>query len=145
LVDRIEAVAVPDIFCNQPKEYPMPNFVELDQTVTFAQQLDAAEGGPIILVNVLTVASSDVDQLLAAWASDAALLRQQPGFISTQLHRGIAGSGTFLNYAVWETVAQYRAARTNTKLRAQALPYPKSLTAKPHLFRTIAVPGICVA
>ena len=121
------------------------NFVEIDQTVTFAEQLNE-NGGPVILVNLLTVAPSDVDQLLAAWAIDAAALKKQPGFISTQLHHGIAGSGTFLNYAVWETVAQYRASRNNAELRAQARSaYPESLTAKPHLFRAIAVPGICVA
>ncbi len=121
----------------------MPKFVELDETVTLAQQLEEG-GGAITLVNVLTVAPADVDQLLAAWASDAANLKTQPGFISTQLHRGIAGSGTFLNTAVWESVAHYRAARNNKELRAKALPYPDSLTAKPHLFRKIAVPGICV-
>jgi len=121
----------------------MPKFVELDETITLAEQLEEG-GGSIILVNILTVATADVDQLLAAWASDAANLKTQPGFISTQLHRGIGGSGTFLNIAVWETVAQYRAARNNKELRSKALPYPESLTAKPHLFRKVAVPGICV-
>jgi hypothetical protein len=33
-----------------------------------------------------------VDQLLKAWAADAAFLKTQPGCISAQLHRGIGGS-----------------------------------------------------
>jgi heme-degrading monooxygenase HmoA len=123
----------------------MVNFVEMDQTITLAEQLNE-DGGAVILVNLLTVPPADVDQLLAAWALDAAAMKTQPGFISTQLHRGIAGSGTFLNYAVWETVAQYRASRNNAELRAKArAAYPESMTARPHLFRAIGVPGICVA
>ncbi len=30
-------------------------------------------------------------------------MKQQPGSISTQLHRGTAGSTTFINLAVWES------------------------------------------
>jgi hypothetical protein len=44
---------------------------------------------------------ADVGQLLAAWESDANWMKKQPGYISAQLHRGIAGSCIFLNYAVW--------------------------------------------
>lgn len=35
--------------------------------------------------------------LLQAWENDANWMKQQPGYISTQLHRGIAGSTVFLN------------------------------------------------
>lgn len=55
-----------------------------------------------MLVNVFTVAPEDADGLVAAWTEDAAYLKGRPGFISTQLHRGIAGSSVFLNYAVWD-------------------------------------------
>ena len=60
--------------------------------------------------------------------------------------RGIAGSGTFLNHAVWESTAHYRAARLNDTARsaARAL-YPDSLVVRPHLLRPQAVAGICVA
>ena len=123
----------------------MPKFAELDRTVTLAQQLED-DGGPMILVNVITIAPDDVDQLRTAWAVDASVMRKQPRFISTQLHRGVAGSGTFLNHAVWESVEQYRDARIDKALRAKAAAlHPDSLTATPHLFRPIHVPGICVA
>jgi heme-degrading monooxygenase HmoA len=123
----------------------MPNFAELDASVTLAEQLDE-NGGPVILTNILHVTPEDADQLVAAWAADAAVMKHQPGFISTQLYRGIAGSGTFLNHAIWESTAKYRAARTDSGARAQARAmYPASLTATPHLFRAVAVPGICVA
>ncbi|MFE7036983.1 antibiotic biosynthesis monooxygenase family protein [Streptomyces sp. NPDC057621] len=123
----------------------MPEFRELDTHVTLADQLDEG-GGPVILVNVLSVAPEDVDQLLLAWSTDAAALKNQPGFISTQLYRGIDGSSTFLNHAVWESTRHYRTARLDGTVRAAARElYPSSLTATPHLFRAQAVPGICVA
>ena len=36
------------------------------------------------------------------WGVDATNFKQQPGFISTQLHKGIEKSTVFLNYAVWD-------------------------------------------
>lgn len=122
----------------------MSKFAEMDRTVTLADQLKN-EGGPVVLVNTFVASPEDADRLLAVWAADAAIMKRQPGFISTQLHRGIAGSGTFLNYAVWETVAHFRAAFNNPEFRARLAEYPESMTASPHLFRSVAVPGICVA
>ena len=125
------------------KTLDMPKFIEMDHTVTLADQLKD-EGGPLILVNTFVVPPENADRLLAVWATDAAIMKRQPGFISTQLHRGIAGGGTFLNYAVWETTG-LRAAFSNPEFQAQLTHYPESVTVSPHLFRQIAVPGICAA
>ncbi|HEX7784471.1 MAG TPA: antibiotic biosynthesis monooxygenase family protein [Sphingobium sp.] len=123
----------------------MPTFEELDRTVTLNEQLEESGGGPVILVNILTVDPADADKLVEAWAIDAAVMKGQKGFISTQLYRGIAGSGTFMNNAVWESVELYRAARLDTKAREKARDmYPSSLVASPHLVRPMAVAGICV-
>ena len=62
------------------------------------------------LINTFTVNADEAPQLLKAWAADAAWMRQQPGFISTQLHRVIAGSCVFLNYAVWESTGHFKQA-----------------------------------
>jgi heme-degrading monooxygenase HmoA len=118
----------------------MPRFVEMDRTVTLADQLKD-EGGAVVLVNTFVAPPEDADRLLAAWAADAAIMKRQPGLISTQLHRGVAGSGAF----VWESVAHFRAAFANPEFRAGLAEYPESATASPHLFRPVAVPGICVA
>ena len=66
---------------------------EMDDRVPLADQL-SEEVGPVTLINTFRVAPQDADALLEAWAADAAYLKQQPGFISAQLHRGIAGSGS---------------------------------------------------
>jgi heme-degrading monooxygenase HmoA len=114
-------------------------FSEMDKYVTIYDQLKEG-GGPVILINVFTVDPQEADQLLAAWADDAAYMKRQPGFISTQLHRGITGSGAFLNYAVWETVEQFRRAFENPEFRAKLDHYPANATASPHLFRKLPLP-----
>ena len=81
----------------------------LDSNVPIFQQV-GTDLSPVILVNVFQVAEADIPALLKAWEADANWMKQQPGYISTQLHRGIAGSSVFMNYAVWESVAHFRAA-----------------------------------
>jgi heme-degrading monooxygenase HmoA len=117
--------------------------IEMDDRVGLADQL-TGEVGPVILINTFRVAPEDVDQLLDAWAADAAYLKTKPGFISTQLHRGIAGSCVFLNHAVWESVGAFRSAFGDARFQETFARYPDSTVASPHLFQKVAVPGICV-
>jgi hypothetical protein len=121
--------------------------IEMDENVTLVVQLEEEEGGrPVILINKFNVKPEDLDQLLNAWAVEAAYLKQKQGFIYSQLHRGIGGSCVFINYAVWESVR-------HTLSRRQAILH---LGRRLHLiqivlcgitlsfFRKVAVPGICV-
>lgn len=115
----------------------------LDPRVPVFRQLDA-EVSPVVLVNVFQVAEADVPALLAAWEADANWMKRQPGYISTQLHRGIAGSTVFLNYAVWESVAHFRAAFEHPDFKQSLERYPPSTVASPHLFERLTVPNLCV-
>ena len=121
----------------------MVQFVEMDRGVTLSEQLQDQDG-PVILINKFDVDAADVEQFLAEWADDAAYFQRQPGFIAAQLHRGIAGSGVFLNYAVWESTAHFRRAFTDPEFRAKLDHYPAGVVGSPHLFRKVAVAGICV-
>ncbi len=115
----------------------------LDPIVPIFQQV-STEVSPVVLVNFFTVAERDVPALLEAWEADANWMKQQPGYISTQLHRGIAGSTVFLNYAVWESVACFRAAFNHPDFKAALAQYPDSAVASPHLFSRLTVPNLCV-
>jgi hypothetical protein len=64
---------------------------------------------------------------------------------ATQLHRGIAGSGVLLNYAVWESTEHFKRAFTHPEFRSHLGHYPSSVVVSPHLYQKVAVPGICVA
>lgn len=115
----------------------------LDQNVPIFQQLGMEEA-PVILVNVFQVAEADIPALLKAWENDANWMKRQPGYISTQLHQAIGGSTLFLNYAVWESVAQFRAAFNHPDFKSSLEQYPSSAMASPHLFRRLTVPNLCV-
>ena len=69
----------------------MPQLIEMDRHVSLFEQMEEQHVGSVILINTFTVEPEEADQLQEAWASDAAFMKQQPGFISTQLHRGIGG------------------------------------------------------
>lgn len=116
----------------------------LDPAFPIDRQI-AVDASPVVLVNVFTMDQADEQAFLDAWQGDAAVMKRQPGFISTQLHRAIGDSPTYLNYAVWESTADFRAAFMHPEFRAKLSAYPASAVASPHLFQTVAVPGICVA
>jgi len=119
-------------------------FEDWDASLPLTNQLGATHAGPVVLVNKFTVALEDRDALLAAWAADAAFMRRQPGFIWTQLHRGIGDSGVFLNYAVWESLDAFKNAFGQPEFRSHVARYPASAATAPCLFEKVAVPGICV-
>jgi heme-degrading monooxygenase HmoA len=116
----------------------------LDPAFPIKRQIEI-DAGPVVLVNVFTLDKNDEQSFLATWQDDAAFMKRQPGFISTQLHRAIGDSPTYLNYAVWESNAHFRAAFTHPEFRAKISAYPPSAVASPHLFQKVTVPNICVA
>jgi heme-degrading monooxygenase HmoA len=122
----------------------MPLLRPLDPAFPLDRQL-AVDATPVVLVNLVTLDKADEQAFLNAWQNDAAFMKRQPGFISTQLHRAIGDSPTYLNYGVWESTADYRAAFTHPEFKASLTAYPSSVVATPHLFQRVAVPGICVA
>ena len=115
-----------------------------DPSFPIERQL-AVEASPVVLVNIFTLDKADETTFLEVWQDDAAFMKRQPGFISTQLHRALGDSPTYLNYAVWETTDAFRAAFSQPEFRAKLSTYPASAVASPHLFQTVAVPGVCVA
>lgn len=126
----------------------MIKLVEMDENVKLTSQLEEEgkeDGGrSVILINKFNVKPDDVPELLTAWAADAVHHKQTPGFISTQLHRGIGGSCMFVNYTVWESVEHFKHASSDPALKSTLARYPASTVTSPHLFRKVAVPRICV-
>ncbi|WP_221981736.1 antibiotic biosynthesis monooxygenase family protein [Rhizobium laguerreae] len=105
----------------------------------------AIDASAIVLINLFTLDKADEQAFLDAWQADAAFMKRQPGFISTQMHRAVGESPAYLNYAVWDSTADFRAAFSHPEFRAKLSAYPSSAVASPHLFQKVAVPGICVA
>ena len=127
----------------------MAKFVEMDDKVKFKDQIEEKVMGSVILINKFNVAQGKVEQFLKDWGEDATNFKQQPGFISTQLHKGIGKSSVFINYAVWESMEHYKKAINKILFRSKSqsplLKYDdESLVISPHLFKKIAISGICV-
>jgi quinol monooxygenase YgiN len=122
----------------------MAKLIEMDERAPIFTQMEE-DVGPVILINKFSVNPEEFDQFLKGWAKEAEKFKEQPGFISTQLHKGIGGSGTFVNYAVWQSVEHFkRAVNKVMDPQDRMSAYPPSTVASPHLFKKVAVPGICV-
>ena len=74
----------------------------MDERVGIFTQMEE-DVSPVILITKFSVDPKEFDQFLKGYTTDNEKFKQQPGFISTQLHKGIGESGTFVNYAVWES------------------------------------------
>ena len=116
----------------------------LDPAFPIERQI-AIEASSVVLVNVFTLDKADEQIFLQAWQDDARFMKRQPGFISTQLHRALGESPTYLNCAVWESTADFRSAFMHPEFREKMSAYPSSAVASPHLFQKVAVSGVCVA
>jgi quinol monooxygenase YgiN len=124
----------------------MAKFVEMDESSTLKDQMEGQVAGPVILINKFNVKSDEVEQFLKVWEEDATQFKNQAGFISAQLHKGIGKSTVFVNYAVWESLKHFKNAVDKVMgPDPQSLlnKYPKSLVVSPHLFKKVSVPGIC--
>lgn len=73
----------------------MARVVEMDERVSIFSQMNE-DVGPIILINKFSVNPSESDEFVKGWAEEAEKFKEQPGFISTQLHRGIGGAESSL-------------------------------------------------
>jgi quinol monooxygenase YgiN len=124
----------------------MAKLVEMDENVSVKEQMQSQATGPVILINKFNVESDEVEQFLKVWKEDAAKFKVQSGFISAQLHQGIGTSTVFINYAVWESLEDFKNAVDKVMgpdFQSPLSKYPKSLVVSPHLFRKVAIPGIC--
>jgi heme-degrading monooxygenase HmoA len=121
----------------------MVKIIEMDETVSLNQQFEE-EVGAVILMNKFYVNPDEVEEFLIVFAETTNFFKQQPGFISAQLHRGIAGSSTFVNYVIWESVAHFKQAFDRPEFKLNMANLLPSTVMSPHLFKKVAVPGICV-
>ena len=116
--------------------------IEMDEGVKLSTQMEL-DVAPAILINKFTVNLEEADEFLRAWAASAAIMKKQPGLISAQLHHGIGDSSVFINYAIWESTEYFKKGLNNPEFQSSLEELPASTIASPHLFKKVAVPGIC--
>jgi heme-degrading monooxygenase HmoA len=121
----------------------MVRITEMNDKVTLSTQLEE-DIGPVILMNMFNVGPDEIDEFLKVFAATTEMFKQQPGFVSAQLHRGIAGSSTFINYVIWESATHFKQAFNRPEFKLNMKSVLNNTTMSPHLFKKVAIPGICV-
>jgi heme-degrading monooxygenase HmoA len=83
----------------------------------------------VVLLSTFLVKPEHVDDFPGRFQKQFAIMRKQPGLISAQLHRGIAGSHLFMNYVIWESTDAFKHGFESPELQAQLKQYPRPFAA----------------
>lgn len=93
---------------------------------------------PVVLINTFSVEPANEAATLAYWESARDVLVQQPGYISTTLHRALSTDATYLyvNVANWESQKHFIDAISVMREELPALNL-EGVTADPNLYEVI--------
>ena len=129
----------------------MIKFIEMDKNVTINDQMVEEEenknADSVILINKFDVEPNKIEQFLMDWTEISSYFKQQPGFITTELYKGIGKSSVFVSYQVWKSIDHFKK-ESNIVLNSHEVQSllakynDNSLVISSHLFRNIVVPGI---
>ncbi len=92
----------------------------------------------VTLINPFEVPAGKLDEAIRLWEQARDFLRQQPGYISTELHQSLSPDAPYplINIAKWESVETFKAA--TGKMRTEAnLPRIEGLRPAPQLYTVI--------
>jgi heme-degrading monooxygenase HmoA len=128
----------------------MIKFIEMDKNVTINDQIKEEEGNQngdsVILINKFDVSPDKFEQFLKDWAETSSLFKQQPGFITTELYKGIGKSSVFVSYQVWKSIDDFKKGSSSVlnsdDVNSRLAKYNDSLVISSHLFRKAVVPRI---
>jgi quinol monooxygenase YgiN len=121
----------------------MTKVIEMDEKVSLGKQLQQ-EAGDVVLIITFIVEPEDEDKFVKTWASAAEISKKTSGVISAQLHKGIAGSRVWISTHVFESTEAIRQQYSNPDFPKKLSEYPDRIVTSSHVFKKVAVPGICV-
>jgi quinol monooxygenase YgiN len=121
----------------------MTKVIEMDEKVNFGTQLQQ-DVGAVVLIITFTVNPDDEEKFVKTWTSAAEISKKTSGVISAQLYRGIAGSRIFVSYHVFESTEAIRQQYKNPDFPSKLSEYPASIVTSSHVFKKVAVLGICL-
>jgi heme-degrading monooxygenase HmoA len=75
--------------------------------------------GAVVLINLFEVPAPDEDDFMSSWEQARSLMRAQPGYLGTRLHRSLAPDAEFrfVNIAAWPSAAAFQAALDDPAFR----------------------------
>lgn len=92
----------------------------------------------VTLINPFEVPEGQEEQFLKEWTEAAEVIRQEPGFLSTRLHKSLNPQTKFrfINVAQWESAQHFQAAMS--KEAFQKLIQKMTYISYPALYEVIA-------
>lgn len=108
----------------------------------FLSQLDCGQS-PVVLINTFVVPHEAIEAFEAYWKVDATFMKAQPGLLSGQLHKGVAGNNVYVNVAHWESADALRKAFKSDEFQKGLQKMPDGCVVYPVLTKKMAVAGIC--
>lgn len=119
------------------------------KNVTINDQIKEEEqknknGDSVILINKFDVSPDKIEQFLKDWTETSSLFEQQPGFITTELYKGIGKSSVYISYQVWKSIDDFKKGSSSVlnsnEVNSRLAKYNDSLVISSHLFRKAVVP-----
>ncbi|CAH6875699.1 Antibiotic biosynthesis monooxygenase [Vibrio chagasii] len=116
----------------------MKRFIKSSIALSLLSISSLAFAQPVVLINTFSVDASKHEETLAYWESARDVLVQQPGYISTTLHRALSTDATYLyvNVANWESQKHFIDAISVMREELPALDL-EGVTANPNLYEAI--------
>ena len=105
----------------------------------FITPVNAAEGEvKVILINTFTVPVGAIEEAIDMWEKARDFLKEQPGYLSTKLHRSLTANARYqlINVAEWKNAETFKAATKLMREKAN-LPRIKGLSSSPFLYKVI--------
>ncbi|MCS6622337.1 antibiotic biosynthesis monooxygenase [Roseibacterium beibuensis] len=92
----------------------------------------------VTLINVFEVPEGRLSETISAWEAARDYLEEQPGYVSTELHRALAEDARFalVNVAIWRSVDDFMAA-SRAMAENDLFPEVEGLGVNPALYRVI--------
>ncbi len=91
--------------------------------ISAEDEVGNVEPHPVVLINVFQVPEGSLDETVVFWEAARDFLKDQPGYLSTALHRSLLPDARFqlVNIARWENAEAFRnataAMRTDAGLK----------------------------
>lgn len=101
-----------------------------------AQAQDARKN--TILINTFTVPATMLNETIAMWEIARDFLDDQPGYVSTKLHKSLSPDAKYqlINVAEWESADAFKEATAKLQ-KAKILPHIEGVIPGPHLYTVI--------
>jgi heme-degrading monooxygenase HmoA len=110
--------------------------IQMAPNTSFAKQIEH-DIAPVVLLSTFLVKPEHVDDFLSGFQKQFAIMRKQPGLISAQLHRGIAGSHLFMNYVIWESTDAFKHGFESPEFQAGLKQYPPGTEVSAFMFQRV--------